>query len=126
MYPNYQYPYQNYVQYQPVQTQPQITGKIVDDFNLITANDVPMTGEPAVFIKRDMSCIQLRKWGNDGRIYTSAYNPIQTGLDMQTDNLTTNTDKTALDGLNERLTAIEEKIDKLIKPTAKKGTADAT
>lgn len=109
-----------------MQNQPQLAGRIVDDFNLITASDIPMDGNPAVFVKRDMSCVQIRKWGNDGRIYTSAYNPIQTGSDALMNNLPTNTDNTALNGLNERLTAIEEKIDKLIKPTAKKGTADAT
>lgn len=120
---NYQMPFQAYPQFQPVQPQPQVGGKIVDDFNMIVASDIPMDGSPAFFIKRDMSEIQLRKWGNDGRIYTTGYRPAQSGLDIQ--------QAAAPDpqpsGLEERLSAIEEKIDKLLKPApAKKGaSADA-
>jgi len=118
------YPYQNYGNFQPMQSQPQLVGKMVDDFSTITASDIPMDGNPAVFIKRDLSCVQIRKWGNDGRIYTSAYNPIQTDEIQKANNLPSNNEN-ALNGLNERLNAIEDKLDKLIKPI-KKGTADAT
>ena len=57
--------------------QPQgIIGRAVNDFSEITANDVPMDGRSAVFPKNDMSEIQVRTWGNDGKIITTSYKPI--------------------------------------------------
>ena len=57
--------------------QPQgIIGRAVNDFSEITANDVPMDGRSAVFPKNDMSEIQVRTWGNDGKIITTSYMPI--------------------------------------------------
>ena len=57
--------------------QPQgIIGRPVNDFSEITANDVPMDGRSAVFPKNDMSEIQVRTWGNDGKIITTSYKPI--------------------------------------------------
>ncbi len=95
MYPNYNPPvanpyvdrmaqlqqYQQSLQMQPAQmsvaSQPQgIIGKVVGDFSEITANDVPMNGTSAVFPKNDMSEIQIRTWGADGKIQTIPYKPI--------------------------------------------------
>lgn len=122
MIPNYQMPYQTYPQFQPVQPQPQVGGKIVDDFNMIVASDIPMDGSPAFFIKRDMSEVQLRKWGNDGRIYTSTYKPYTEAQNIQLNNLPTEQKQSDYEAVTERLSAIEEKLDRLIKPTtAKKG-----
>ena len=57
--------------------QPQgIIGRTVNDFSEITANDVPMDGRSAIFPKNDMSEIQVRTWGNDGKIITTSYKPI--------------------------------------------------
>ncbi|MDO4801695.1 MAG: hypothetical protein Q4A15_05985 [Prevotellaceae bacterium] len=116
----YNQPYQPQPQYQPINNG--LAGRIVDDFNAVGASDVPMDGSASVFIKRDLSEIQLRKWGSDGRIYSTAYKPHTEGLNP----IKTNYQDNNLDGLNERLQAIEEKIDKLIKPTAgKKVNVDA-
>ena len=78
-------------QYQPqpqIQMQfnhPQgIIGRAVNDFSEITANDVPMDGRSAVFPKNDMSEIQVRTWGNDGKIITTSYKPI---LDTKNSNI---------------------------------------
>lgn len=73
--------YQQSLQMQPTQmsttSQPQgIIGKVVGDFSEITANDVPMNGTSAVFPKNDMSEIQIRTWGADGKIQTISYKPI--------------------------------------------------
>lgn len=126
MTPNYQnYPafnpiYQQQPPYQPVANNG-IPGKIVTDFNNVSANDVPMDGSASVFLKSDLSEIQIRKWGADGRIYSTAYKPY-----TEEKNPIPNYQGNNLDGLNERLQIIEEKIDKLIKPTAgKKVTTDA-
>lgn len=121
MIPNYQVPFQNYPQFQPVQPQHQVGGKIVDDFNMIVASDIPMDGSPAFFIKRDMSEVQLRKWGNDGRIYTSVFRPYTEPQNIMSAPEGNNNE---YESLQERLNAIEEKIDKLIKPVKKGAGAD--
>lgn len=76
--------YQQNLQMQPTQmsganqqNQPQgIIGRVVNDFNEITANDVPMNGVSAVFPKSDMSEIQLRTWAANGTIQAITYKPI--------------------------------------------------
>lgn len=64
-----------------------MSGKIVDDFNSITASDIPMDGNPATFIKRDGSEIQLRTWTSNGTISTTSYKPvtIETPVKTETD-----------------------------------------
>lgn len=86
IYPNYYQP--NYNPYQqsnympqnaynvPQPSIPSITGRTVTDFNEIVANDVPMDGRSAVFLKQDLSEIQIRSWGADGKIQTRIYMPI--------------------------------------------------
>lgn len=119
-------PYQPYPQpYQPAFQMPfqsqtsSLPGKVVDDFNNIGVNEVPMDGSASVFLKRDLSEIQVRKWGPDGRIYSTSYKA------EELKNETALPQEDNFSNLNERLQAIEEKIDKLIKPTAKKVTSDA-
>ena len=53
-----------------------LMGRFVEDFNVITANDVPMDGNGAVFIKRDGSEIQVRNWTAQGTIATSVFKPV--------------------------------------------------
>ena len=67
-----------YVQQAPVQQAPPgLSARIVDDFNAITANDVPMDGNGALFIKKDGSEIQLRNWTSQGTIAKNVFKPIQ-------------------------------------------------
>ncbi len=82
---NFQPPYQqqNMVQTQMQAPQQQfqqmpvgLNGRIVDDFSVLNANDVPMDGNGAVFIKRDASEIQWRNWAANGTIVTTSYKPI--------------------------------------------------
>lgn len=115
-YPNYQ----AYNPYQPIQMQPSLASKIVDDFSVVGASDVPMDGNPAIFLKRDLSEVQIRKWGADGRIYATTYKPHIDDFNNVSVNTPTNNQEESLNGLNERLQAIEDKIDKLIKPTTTK------
>jgi len=53
-----------------------LSGRIVDDFSVLNANDVPMDGNGAVFIKRDGSEIQWRNWAANGTIVTTSYKSI--------------------------------------------------
>lgn len=64
---------------QPTQMSPAfqgLMGRIVDDFGVITANDVPMDGNGAVFIKRDGSEIQVRNWTASGTIASTSFIPV--------------------------------------------------
>lgn len=52
-----------------------ISGKYVNDFSEVTASDVPMGGQPSVFIKNDRSEMQIREWSPNGQIVATLYKP---------------------------------------------------
>lgn len=126
----YQTPYQqlqdmNYRQQTMFGNQPKtIVGGFVEDFSVITANDVPMQ-QPATFIKNDGSEIQVRNWNANGTISTTSYKPIIENQIESTEN--TSTDK--LNTLNEDMKAFREEInnrfDKLEKAIATKPSSKA-
>lgn len=91
---------------QPVQRQSGINGAVVEDFGIITANDVPMDGNGAVFIKRDGSEIQIRNWTANGTIATSVFKPVKTEeMSKTSDNLP--------NGLEALYTTFEDKFNQL-------------
>lgn len=108
-------------QIQP-QTQPQqqaqhigLNCRVIDDFNAIVANDVPMDGNGAVFMKRDASEVQWRNWAANGTIQTTVYKPVQPENTAEATN-TTQMDFNALnDGIMALGNNIMERIDKLEK-----------
>lgn len=78
-YQQYAQQYQPQQQYQPVMYQQNTgsgLGKIVDSFENVTVNDVPMDGTPATFVKRDLTEIQVRMWNANGQIVTTSYKPV--------------------------------------------------
>lgn len=81
-----------------------LIGKVVNDFSEITANDVPMNGISAVFPKADMSEVQLRTWGADGKIQTISYKPILEQKEAED----TNIPQMDFNGLNEDMRAFRE------------------
>lgn len=97
------------------QQQVGLNGRIVDDFNTLSANDVPMDGNGAIFIKKDGSEIQLRNWTANGTIQTTSYKPI---LEPNSEN-STNIPQMDLNGLYEDVRAlrgeISERFDRLEK-----------
>lgn len=104
---------QQYPQFaQPMQFQPQMSqhlglnGAIVDDFGVISANDVPMDGNGAIFIKKDGSEIQLRNWAANGTIQTTVYKPVQ----EENKSEGTNTPQMDFNALNEDVRALREDI----------------
>lgn len=129
-----------YFQYQPYQPQmPQmptmpsqsiqnpitgINGKWVDNFDLLTANDVPMQGI-SVFPKNDLSEIVCKKWNANGIIETVSYLPQKA---VEEDSAIKSSDemiKSQFEEIRGSIEAINEKIDKLIKPSkARKEVAD--
>lgn len=84
-----------------------IHGKIVDDFNVITANDVPMDGSGAIFIKKDGSEIQVRNWTAQGTISTTSYTPV-------VDVLQDKTEITSSDKLNAEFEAVKLSVNTLL------------
>ena len=62
--------YQNYYQQPQIQT---IITRTVNSFDEISANDVPMSSPYSVFVKSDMSEIQLRRWNGNGQIESFSY-----------------------------------------------------
>jgi len=104
-----------------------LNGRIVDDFSVLNANDVPMDGNGAVFIKRDASEIQWRNWAANGTIVTTSYKPIL----EQNNQESTNIPQLDFNGLYEDVKAlrgeITERFDRLEKsmtnPMSKTGSA---
>lgn len=86
--------------------QPTIFGKFISDFGTITANDVPMTGSAAVFVKNDGSEIQTRAWNSNGTISTTTYKPISDNKTEQTENVSS----VSLESLYDDLTAFREEV----------------
>lgn len=114
---------------QQIQQPTGIIGKVVNDFSSIAVNDVPMDGRPAIFPKADMSEIQAKSWGSDGKILTTVYKPVL-------DNGTINSDETAtlpadisnaimqrFDDIAQRIERLEHSVTTITNPTSvdKKG-----
>lgn len=126
----YQQSLQQPIQQQISQAQ-NLVGKIVNDFNEITANDVPMNGNAAFFPKADGSELQVRSWSANGTIQTVVYRPIAPDNTEQDTNIPQN-DFTALnDGINAfreeilaRLDSIEKSVAKPTTSRTKKGDSD--
>lgn len=96
-------------QIQQVQQTQQPVGlncRIVDDFSSIVANDVPMDGNGAFFVKRDGSEIQHRNWAANGTIQTTVYCPLR--FENQSED--TNIPQMDFNALNEDVRALREDI----------------
>lgn len=94
-YQNQQIPIQqNNSQIQPISTQ------FVDDFDTISVNSIPMDNQGALFVKRDGTEIQMKRWNSNGQIVSTSYFPqIQNG----TANTLPDSEKTKI-GLSEDFT----------------------
>ena len=128
---NYNPVFTNYLQIaqnipQRIQQEPQIMGKIVQNAEMITANDVPLNGSVAFFPKQDLSEIYAKSWTADGVIRTMTFKPIQ---NEEVSNLSTESTERQIgeilnvtDGLEKTLNEIVSKIDNLEKNLAKPAT----
>ena len=108
--------------------QPQgIIGRAVNDFSEITANDVPMDGRSAIFPKNDMSEIQVRTWGNDGKIITTSYKPILERQNkvadfsiLESEKLKIGLSDDVTDAFMKRFDDIEKRLDEFVTKSAAK------
>ena len=118
---------------QPAQMQPAyqgLFGRVVDDFGAITANDVPMNGLGAVFIKKDGSEVQIRNWTANGTIATTSYMPVLEPNNAEANTSAPNESGLRLSELTTLIEGVSGKVDKLStrfddfikksKPTSKK------
>lgn len=97
----------------PVQTQPQgVVAKLVDGFENITANDVPMSGG-AFFVKADGSEIEQREWSANGQIVAKRYKAILDTPNANPNILSTEDKQGEFDALKEFLGAFEERLNSL-------------
>lgn len=126
---NYQMP--NYYQYQmPQQIQPQyqneyrqsyplqsvvgnLAGRIVENITEVNANEVPMDGTKAIFVKRDGTKVWTKEWTPNGNIATREYAMITDAEPLKEVNLQ--------DDIIARLERIEDCLMKPKKPTRKDG-----
>ena len=129
---NYNQVFTNYPQIaqnipQRIQPEPQgIMGKIVQNAEMITANDVPLNGSVAFFPKQDLSEIYAKSWTADGVIRTMTFKPIQ---NEEVSNLSTEITESQIgaildvtDGLEKTLNEIVCKFDNLEKNLTKPAT----
>ncbi len=95
-------------QVQQIQQPPQIglNCRLVDDFNAIVANDVPMDGNGAIFVDRNGTEMQWRNWTPNGTIQTIVYKPIQ----PENQSEATNIPQMDFNALNEDVRALREDI----------------
>lgn len=103
-------PTQNVTQQMPSAS---LNGKVIQIPENITANDVPMNGEVALFPKQDMSEIYAKAWQSDGTIKTVVYKPVEPILDAQASNSTPTQENTLYEAVNSTLACISEKVDTL-------------
>lgn len=103
-FPSMQQPTQNTMQPQNVG----INGKFIQVVENITANDVPMNGEVALFPKQDMSEIYAKAWQSDGTIRTVVFKPV---LEEQPSNSTQGQEKLKFDLSDDATEAFMKRFD---------------
>ena len=81
---------------------------------MITANDVPMNGSGAVFIKKDGSEIQVRSWTANGTIATTSYVPVLEPSNAEANISTPNESELKLGELTALIEDVSGKVDKLL------------
>lgn len=116
---------------QPQQTYvpqaPQMVGRFVNDFNEVTANDVPMDGKWALFPKSDLSEIQARAWSPEGKIIPIVFKPVieeKLNIDAQAkDKIEVGLSDEATKAFMERFDEISERLEKVEKSINKPSTS---
>ena len=118
----YQQALQQQPQMQTVQYQP--LGKVVDGIDTVKATDIPMDGNVYYFPTADGSAVFGKQWTMDGKTRILTFKPI---LESEPNNLSSEEEKlkfdtfnAILEGIQEDVKTLNEKVDKLSKPTRAK------
>ena len=104
-------------------------GKIVESMDVVKVTDIPMDGNMYYFPQADGQAIYGKKFLPNGQTQILAFKP---SLESEPNNVSTEVEKSKFDTLNEFLEGIQnevrtlsDKIDKISKPTrAKKGEVE--
>ena len=104
-------------------------GKIVESMDIVKVTDIPMDGNMYYFPQADGQAIYGKKFLPNGQTQILAFKP---SLESEPNNVSTEVEKSKFDTLNEFLDGIQnevrtlsDKIDKISKPTrAKKGEVE--
>ena len=103
-------------------------GKIVESMDIVKVTDIPMDGNMYYFPKADGTEIYAKQFGIDGKTRILTFKPF---LDDEPNNSLTNEEKLKFDdfnnvllGIQEDIRTLNEKIDKISKPTRAKKEAD--
>lgn len=123
---NFMYPYNAEYAQVPMQMQmqsaPMLNGKFIAEIKDVSANDVPLNGRPAIFVKNDMSEIYTKMWNADGTITTNTFKRITDSTPTPVaDDVAELVDR--LDTLEGKISARFEKIEKAVKAKLKEETA---
>lgn len=96
-------------------------GKMVESIDIVKATDIPMDGNMYYFPKADGTEIYSKRWLSNGQTQILAFKPI---LNNEVDNSLTETEKTKFDtftqfleGIQNDVRTLSDKIDKISKPT---------
>ena len=99
-------------------------GKIVESEDIVKTTDIPMDGNMYYFPKADGTEVYGKKWLPNGQTQILAFKPL---LDSETNNLTLeeeklkfDTFKAFLEGIQEDIKTLNDKVDKLSKPNRAK------
>lgn len=95
-----------------------INGKYVNDFSEVNASDVPMGGQPSIFVRNDRSEIQLREWSPNGQIVSMQYAPVAPVQQKEEAHQSFDVDS-IINPIFERISELEDKLDKLAKPVSR-------
>ena len=109
--------------------QPPMVGRYVNDFSEVTANDVPMDGRSAVFVKSDMSEIQTRAWSADGKIVPVVFHPVPVEQEPQhktEEKVTVGLSEENVQAFMKRFDDINDRLDKMEKSMLAKASASKT
>lgn len=103
-------------------------GKIVESMDIVKVTDIPMDGNMYYFPKADGTEIYAKQFGIDGKTQILTFKPL---LDSDPNNSLVNEEKLKFDdfsnvlmGIQEDIKTLNEKIDKISKPTRAKKEAD--
>ena len=112
----------------PVQNQFPALGKIVESVDIVKVTDIPMDGNMYYFPKADGTEIYGKQFGMDGKTRILTFKPL---LEDDINNSSSEDIKTqfgafgeVLEGIQNDLKALNDKVDKISKPAKQKGGAD--
>lgn len=97
-------------------------GKIVESMDIVKVTDIPMDGNMYYFPKADGTEIYAKQFGIDGKTRILTFKPLNSSVNEE--KLKFDDFNNVLMGIQEDIKTLNEKIDKISKPTRAKKEAD--